>query len=43
MTVATGTGAVLITRVRPPGERAKITAGEFASNAGLAPGSKLGD
>ncbi len=43
MTVATGTGAVLITRVRPPGERAKIAAGEYASNAGLTPGSKLGD
>jgi len=42
MTVATGLGGVSIARVRPEGSRAKITPGELAEPAGLAPGTVLG-
>ncbi len=43
VSVAAGDGAVLITRIRPPGSRDKLAAAEFAAGAGLAPGSKLCD
>jgi methionyl-tRNA formyltransferase len=40
-TVAAQGGAILVKRVRPEGE-GKIGAGEFAANAGLSAGAKLG-
>ena len=42
ITIAAGAGAIRVTRVRPPGERAKIAAGEFAGARGLGAGSRLG-
>lgn len=42
LTIAAGAGAIRVTRVRPPGERAKIAAGEFAQARGLGAGSRLG-
>lgn len=43
ITVATGLGGVSIARVRPEGSRAKIAPREFADQAGLAPGTVLGE
>lgn len=43
ITIAAGEGAITVTRVRPPGERAKIAAGEYARGLGLGAGSRLGD
>ena len=41
ITVATGDGGLLVRRVRPQGDK-KIAASEFAANAGIAPGARLG-
>ena len=43
ITIAAGEGAITVTRVRPPGQRAKIAAGEYAKARGLGAGSRLGD
>ena len=43
LTVATGAGGILIGRVRPHDDRAKIAAGEYAKARGLNVGSRLGD
>ncbi len=40
-TVAAGGGGILVRRVRPQGE-GKLGAAEFAANAGLAKGARLG-
>ncbi|MDX1485740.1 MAG: methionyl-tRNA formyltransferase [Alphaproteobacteria bacterium] len=42
ITVAAGTGAITIGRVRAEGERDKVAAAEYAAAAGLEPGSRLG-
>ena len=41
ITVAAGSGRILVKRVRPQGE-GKISAGEFAATAGLSAGARLG-
>jgi methionyl-tRNA formyltransferase len=43
LTIAAGDGAVLVTRVRPHDDRAKIAAGEYATARGLSVGSHLGN
>jgi methionyl-tRNA formyltransferase len=43
LTIAAGDGAILVSRVRPHDDRAKITAGEYAAAQGLNVGSRLGD
>lgn len=43
ITIAAGEGAITVIRVRPPGQRAKIAAGEYAKARGLGAGSRLGD
>ncbi len=43
MTIAAGSGAVLITRARADGSRDKQGAAEYAAGAGLAVGARLGD
>ena len=43
ITIATGDGAILVTRVRPHDAKAKIAAGEYARGLGLAAGSLLGN
>ncbi|MCZ6847533.1 MAG: methionyl-tRNA formyltransferase [Alphaproteobacteria bacterium] len=43
ITIAAGQGAITVIRVRPPGQRAKIAAGEYAKARGLGAGSRLGD
>jgi methionyl-tRNA formyltransferase len=43
LTIAGGDGAILVSRVRPHDDRAKIAAGEYAKARGLNVGSRLGD
>ena len=42
MTVAAGEACVVVQRVRPHDSRAKVAAAEYAGQAGLEPGSRLG-
>jgi methionyl-tRNA formyltransferase len=43
LTIAAGEGAILVSRVRPHDDRAKIAAGEYAKTRGLVVGSRFGD
>ena len=43
ITVATGDGSILVTKLRAHDDRNKVDAGGYAENAGLGPATKLGD
>ena len=43
VTVATGDGSILVTKVRAHDDRTKVDAGEYAEHAGLGTATKLGD